>query len=99
MDRQYNSQPAPMHNTHARNDMNTAYQPHGNHQGGMNHGRPNPPRQNNARPPHQQSMRNNAPLANNQQSAQNDEPKRYMNIKSHGKSNAIEFAPDNTQKG
>lgn len=110
MDRQFNSQPAPMHNTHARNNTNTNYQPHGNHQGGMSHGyqerghnsggmNHSQPPQNNARPPQQQNMRNNAPPANNQQSAQNDEPKRYMNIKSHGKSNAIEFAPDNTQKG
>lgn len=50
-------------------------------------------------PANNQRMNNMAPPADLQQNTQSGEPKRYMNIKSHGKSNAIEFAPDNTQKG
>ena len=50
-------------------------------------------------PASNQSMNNNAKQVPQQHGSQTDEPKRYMNIKSHGKSNAIEFAPDNTQKG
>ena len=50
-------------------------------------------------PANNQCINNNAPPSDLPQHTQSDEPKRYMNIKSHGKSNAIEFAPDNTQKG
>ena len=102
MDRQYNSQQAPMHNTHSRNNENRRYQAHSNPQGNMNHGYQGRNFTNSAikhSSSNQQSMSNNMPPANNSQSTQHDEPKRFMNIKSHGKSNAIEFAPDNTQKG
>ncbi len=50
-------------------------------------------------PANNQRMNNATPPADLQQNTQSSESKRYMNIKSHGKSNAIEFAPDNTQTG
>lgn len=50
-------------------------------------------------PANSQRMNNTPPPTDLQRNTQSNESKRYMNIKSHGKSNAIEFAPDNTQKG
>lgn len=102
MNRQYNAQPAPMRNSYNQHNANHGYQSGDNNNGKVNSSYPprvNNGGMNNGRPLPQNNMNNSAPPANPQQSSQGDEPKRYMNIKSHGKSNAIEFAPDNTQKG
>lgn len=100
MNRQFTSQPAPMRNVNNYNNVNNGASQRANNNGGMNHNRSNHLPENNERPLQRQNLSSNAsPASLTQDSQDNESTKRYKNIKSHGKSNAIEFAPDNTQKG